>query len=58
MKKSEVAAASDSQHKPEVPLVQVDKALESLRASNYNTSAAVGEPLDNALDKIRDAIPA
>lgn len=34
----------------EVPLVQVDKALESLRASNYNPSAAVGEPVDNALE--------
>lgn len=47
MKKSDVTPAPA---KPEVPLVQVDKALESLRASNYNPSAAVGEPVDNALE--------
>jgi Histidine kinase-, DNA gyrase B-, and HSP90-like ATPase len=33
----------------EVPLIQVDKALESLRSSNFDTPAAVGEPIDNAL---------
>jgi hypothetical protein len=32
-----------------VPLVQVDRALMSLRASNFDTPAAVGEPIDNAL---------
>ena len=33
----------------EVPLIQVDKALESLRSSNFDTPAAVGEPVDNAI---------
>ncbi len=33
----------------EVPLIQVDKALMSLRASNFDTPAAVGEPVDNAI---------
>ena len=33
----------------EVALIQVDKALMSLRASNFDTPAAVGEPVDNAL---------
>lgn len=33
----------------EVQLIQVDKALMSLRASNFDTPAAVGEPVDNAL---------
>lgn len=33
----------------DVPLVQVDKALMSLRASNFDTPAAVGEPVDNAI---------
>jgi hypothetical protein len=31
------------------PLVQVDTALMSLRSSNFDTPAAVGEPVDNAL---------
>lgn len=33
----------------EEPLVQVDTALMSLRSSNFDTPAAVGEPVDNAL---------
>ncbi len=33
----------------EVQLIQVDKALMSLRASNFDTPAAVGEPVDNGL---------
>jgi hypothetical protein len=33
-----------------VPLIQVDTALTSLRASNFDTPAAVGEPVDNALE--------
>jgi len=33
-----------------VPLIKVDTALESLRASNFDTPAAVGEPVDNALE--------
>jgi len=31
------------------PLVQVDTALMSLRSSNFDTPAAVGEPVDNAI---------
>jgi hypothetical protein len=34
----------------EVPLIKVDTALNSLRASNFDTPAAVGEPVDNALE--------
>jgi hypothetical protein len=34
----------------DVPLIQVDTALTSLRASNFDTPAAVGEPVDNALE--------
>ncbi len=30
-------------------IIQVDKALESLRSSNFDTPAAVGEPVDNAI---------
>lgn len=48
--KSDVPAKAGVSAKTDVPLVQVDKALESLRASNYNPSAAVGEPVDNALE--------
>lgn len=33
-----------------VPLIQVDTALTSLRASNFDTPAAVGELVDNALE--------
>ena len=33
----------------EEPLVQVDTALMSLRSSSFDTPAAVGEPVDNAL---------
>ncbi|MBI4446686.1 MAG: ATP-binding protein [Acidobacteria bacterium] len=34
----------------EVPLIQVDTALTSLRASNFDAPAAVGEPVDNAIE--------
>jgi hypothetical protein len=33
----------------EVPLIKVDTALMSLRASNFDTPAAVGEPIDNSI---------
>lgn len=33
----------------EVPLIKVDTALLSLRASNFDTPAAVGEPIDNSI---------
>jgi hypothetical protein len=33
-----------------VPLIKVDTALNSLRSSGYNLEAAVGEPIDNALE--------
>ena len=33
----------------QLPLIKVDKALESLRASGFDIPAAVGEPVDNAL---------
>jgi hypothetical protein len=33
-----------------VPFIKVDTALASLRASNFDTPAAVGEPVDNALE--------
>ncbi|HEY2933109.1 MAG TPA: ATP-binding protein [Acidobacteriota bacterium] len=33
-----------------VPLIRVDKALNSLRSSGYTLEAAIGEPLDNAFE--------
>jgi hypothetical protein len=33
-----------------VPLIKVDTALNSLRSSGYSLEAAVGEPIDNALE--------
>src|SRR5690242_8174561 len=41
--------ATKTQVATEVQLIQVDKALMSLRASNFDTPAAVGEPVDNAI---------
>ena len=41
--------ATKAQIATEVQLIQVDKALMSLRASNFDTPAAVGEPVDNAI---------
>lgn len=38
------------EHNSEVPLIKVDTALTSLRSSNFDTPAAVGEPVDNALE--------
>ncbi|MFL6310468.1 MAG: ATP-binding protein [Terriglobales bacterium] len=44
-KATQVAVAETTKE----PLVQVDTALMSLRSSNFDTPAAVGEPVDNAL---------
>ncbi|MCA1579157.1 MAG: ATP-binding protein [Acidobacteria bacterium] len=44
-KETTMAKASAEQ----VPLIKVDTALLSLRASNFDTPAAVGEPIDNSI---------
>ncbi len=42
--------AVETLEKSNIPLIKVDTALESLRASNFDIPAAVGEPVDNALE--------
>ena len=49
---SEFTAGADSQ----VPLIKTDTALMSLRASNFDTPAAVGEPIDNSLQAKANSI--
>src|SRR5260370_40320308 len=42
--------AVETLEKSNIPLIKVDTALESLRASNFDHPAAVGEPVDKALE--------
>lgn len=45
-KPSDAAATAAVEH---IPLIKTDTALMSLRASNFDTPTAVGEPVDNAI---------
>lgn len=40
----------------QIPLIKTDTALMSLRASNFDTPAAVGEPVDNAIQSGANSI--